>query len=403
MSASQSAEIGLPEALERAASALPALADAIRPANGDPDQLANVLGDDDARAVLAWLLEHESGAGGELALHWAEDPERVATVLALSTDALPKAARKALRRVHHRLRSRGIDVPEPEASATVAKLPPMDEAIDEAFVTGLDPHGARLVYLASDRAGGGVRLFEVAIDGARGVLELEVFEAGRGRARRYLREIGKRESWPAAPVPPASARALIAAAAASQSAERRPPRGFVEWRSRLCAAPEGTPTPGALARAALAPVREDDREALNAATQWAREGRIGPWPPPLERVQPLLDRLREIAEGVVVVSEAASDAQIDAALVAGLTEVYDEAQRERLAAGLEETAYVWWKTEGEASARTALAAAAGVRALPISENPIARAMLERLLQPAIERARAGKETPAEDAAPAVEG
>jgi hypothetical protein len=30
-------------------------------------------------------------------------------------------------------------------------------------------------------------------------------------------------------------------------------------------------------------------------------------------------------------------------------------------------------------------------------------MLERLLQPAIERPRAGKETPAEDAAPAVEG
>jgi hypothetical protein len=74
MSASQSAEIGLPEALERAASALPALADAIRPANGDPDQLANVLGDDDARAVLAWLLEHESGAGGELALPWASRP-----------------------------------------------------------------------------------------------------------------------------------------------------------------------------------------------------------------------------------------------------------------------------------------------------------------------------------------
>ena len=36
--------VGLPEALERAASALPAEADAIRPANGDPAQLLDLLG-----------------------------------------------------------------------------------------------------------------------------------------------------------------------------------------------------------------------------------------------------------------------------------------------------------------------------------------------------------------------
>jgi hypothetical protein len=51
-------QIGLPEALERAASALPGAADAIRPANGDPDQLARTLGAEDASAGLAWLLEN---------------------------------------------------------------------------------------------------------------------------------------------------------------------------------------------------------------------------------------------------------------------------------------------------------------------------------------------------------
>jgi len=403
MSTPHGAEIGLPEALERAASALPALADAIRPANGDPGQLALALDDEAARSVLCWLLEHESAAGAELALTWAEDSERAGAVLTISEASLPRPARKALRRVHHRLRSRGIAVPEAAASATVAKLPPMDEAIDEARVTALDPHGARLVTLAADRAGGGVRLFEVAIDAARGVLEVEVFEAGRGRARRYLREIAKRASWPAVPVPPASARALIAAAAERQSPDRSPPRGFVEFRSRLCAAPEGTPTPGGLVREALGPVAADDPEAVNAAAQWAREGRIGPWPPPLERVQPVLDRLREIAEGVLVVSGAAVEEQIDAALAAGLEELYDETQRERLAASLEEVAYVWWKSQGEAPARTALAAAAAVRARLPRENPIARAMLERLLRPAIERARAGPEAPAEGASRGVEG
>src|SRR5499426_1562760 len=69
--ARQDWEIGLPEALERAASALPRAADAIRPANGDPGQLARGLAPADATAVLAWLLEHEPSAGMELALAWA--------------------------------------------------------------------------------------------------------------------------------------------------------------------------------------------------------------------------------------------------------------------------------------------------------------------------------------------
>src|SRR5262245_11510728 len=101
-------EIGLPEALERAATALPDAADAIRPANGDPDQLARDLSTADATRVLAWLLEHEPAAGAELALTWSEQPDTAQPVLALVPESLPKPARKALRRALHRLRSRGV-------------------------------------------------------------------------------------------------------------------------------------------------------------------------------------------------------------------------------------------------------------------------------------------------------
>ena len=67
-----SGDVGLPEALERAASALPADADAIRPANGDPFQLLELLSGEAPGRVLAWLLEHESAAGVELAFAWAD-------------------------------------------------------------------------------------------------------------------------------------------------------------------------------------------------------------------------------------------------------------------------------------------------------------------------------------------
>ena len=383
-------EIGLLEALERAASALPHAADAIRPANGDPGSLARSLSRADASAVLAWLLEHEPAAGAELALAWAEDPDSADLVLALAPESLPRPARKALRRALHRLRSRGIAVPDSAPAATVATLAPLDDTIDEARVTALDPHGVRIAYLATDRAGGGVRLFELALDDARGVLEFEVFEAGRSRARRFLRDAGQREIWPAVPAPSASVRALIARAAANQASGRSAPRHLAEWRSRLCDVPPGTKTPGVLAREALGADVPADLELVRG---WVRDGTLGPWPPPLERVSGLIARLDEIAKGVVITSGAARRERVDGVLEDALDEIYDDSQCTRCADALEETAYVWWQSGRAADARQAVAAAAAFRELAPRANPVARAMLERLLAPALARARDEKPEP----------
>jgi hypothetical protein len=382
--------IGLPEALERAASALPRAADTIRPANGDPGQLARELGAENAVAVLTWLLENEPAAGEELALAWGEDPGTADPVLGLTPDALPKTARKALRRVLHRLRSRGVAVPEAPPAATVAKLVPLDEAIDEARVTALDPHGVRIAYLASDRAGGGVRLFELALDEARGVLEFDVFEAGRSRARRFLKSAETRDHWPAVSAPSASVRALIARAAPHQAADRSAPRGFNEWRSRLSEAPTGTRTPGELARDALG-AGAVDRALVSG---WVRDGALGPWPPPISRVQPLIERLDELAKGVVIVSGPARREQVDRAVDDALEAIYPREERDRIADLFEETAYVWWQSGREGDARQALAAAADFRTCEPRDNPVARAMIERLLSPALARARAESDSPA---------
>ena len=70
-----STSVGLPEALERAATALPSDADAIRPANGDPGALLRALDAEAAARVLGWLLQFEPEAGSELAAAWAEEPD----------------------------------------------------------------------------------------------------------------------------------------------------------------------------------------------------------------------------------------------------------------------------------------------------------------------------------------
>ena len=52
-------DIGLPEALERAAAARPGDEDEIRPANGDPFALLSLLDAEASQRVLEWLLANE--------------------------------------------------------------------------------------------------------------------------------------------------------------------------------------------------------------------------------------------------------------------------------------------------------------------------------------------------------
>jgi hypothetical protein len=235
-----------------------------------------------------------------------------------------------------------------------------------------------------------VRLFELALDDARGVLEFDVFEAGRSRTRRFLRDAAARAKWPAVPAPSASVRALIARAAAHQASDRSAPRHFAEWRTRLSEVPPDTRTPGALAREALGGATFDPE----VVCAWVGEGVVGPWPPPIASVQPLISRLDEIAKGVVIVSGAARQEQVERAVEQALDEIYTAPERGRIADLFEETAYVWWQSDREGDARQAIAAAADFRERAPRANPVARAMIERLLSPALARARAESELPA---------
>ena len=101
----------------------------------------------------------------------------------------------------------------------------------------------------------------------------------------------------------------------------------------------------------------------------------------------------------MIVSGAARREQVDRAVDSALDEIYAGEERERIANALEEMAYVWWRTAREDDARIAVAAAADFRERPPGENPIARALIERLLAPALARARDENETPAPPGGP----
>ncbi len=372
--------MSLAAALEHAATALPDQADPIRSANGDPGRLRRALAPDAAARVLGWLLAADVEAGEELAAAWAEDPEAAEHLLATASEDLPKAARKALRRVLHRLRGRGIAVPEPRPEPVVATLPALDEALDAALVTPLDPSGARMAYLVESNPSGGARLFEILFDPERGILDCAVYTTGRSGARKFLREAQGRR-FPALPVPPDALRRLLAAAAGAQGTHPLP-RSFTEWRTRLTRSAEGAKTPGEIAREALGA----EEGSLARALELVRAREIGPWPPDEQELRAVAERLQALAEGRIVVSGTQRREQIDAILGEAVAEIHSGPRPARLASRFEEAAFVYWKQGREDDARACLAAARSIGDTA-GGGAVARALLEAALAPLLDRLR----------------
>jgi len=373
--------VSLPDALEAAAGALPAEAEVIRPANGDPRRLLEKLDAEAAARVLHWLLVHRTEEAQELAEAWVEAPEGVRALQACSREGLPKAGRKLLRRLHHRLRSQGVNVAEPAPVPTVATLPKLEEELSGAWLSPLDPSGARLAYLLESNPSGGARIFELVFDDAQGILGFEVYAAPRGRARRFLKELTGRDRAVASEAPVEAVHALLAQALAHQRPDRSPPRTFSEWRSHLTRASEDDRLPGALVLEALGD--DFDATAQERALQLVEEGRIGPWPPQRDVLLAVFERIRNAMESPLIVSGATRREQLEGLLADAVEEIFDAQGCALAVHRLRESAYTLWKQGDVDAARACLAGAASLELGPVRESPLARLLLELPLRPAL--------------------
>jgi hypothetical protein len=96
-------------------------------------------------------------------------------------------------------------------------------------------------------------------------------------------------------------------------------------------------------------------------------------------------KLEDAASGVVVVSGGARRARIDGLLDEALDRLYGDEAGERAARRFEEAAFVLWKSGEEEDARACLSAALDFREKAPRENEIARAGLQRVLGPFVEK------------------
>ncbi len=365
--------MSLAESLESAAEALPGDADQIRPANGDPFQLLDLLDGPASIRVLGWLLAHHPEAGGELALAWLEEEEGAALVVAVPEQELPKESRKALRRLVHQARSRGVGIEESvTAEPRVGRLPDLDEKISLAHVSPYDPRGGRLVYIVESSPSGGARVFEALIDVGRGIVDFQVYRAGRRQVGDFVRDLTRRSRFPAVEADPESVRELIRRRLESQSPDQPLPKAFSEWRGKLGLAGDRRLTPGEEVRRELGSNLEAaSTEALVALVAEVAQGNIGPWPPPSEALESMAVSLQ---------GEFASSPSDDAGLAGRVGEevqrLYIGGETARAnAERFDETAYVFWRSGKNGLAQACLETADRLRGDDHQSSPVVTEMM----------------------------
>lgn len=378
--------MSLADSLERAATDLQGLADRIRPANGDPHRLLEELDGEQARQVLAWMLAEAPADAEELVEAWSEVDAGARVLLSTPESGLAKPGRKLLRRAHHRLRSRGLAVPEAPAPARVAspRAFVVQDDLQQAHVSVPDPRGARMAYLVESHPAGGARLFECRFDLERGILDFKVYNAGRSRVRGFLRSLTAGVAQRLFPVDRDALRALLRRASLAQASDRPLPTAFVEWRGRLFDESVAShPVPGALARESLGPAG-DRAAALEEVGKSVRDGRIGPWPPASSWLVETEQRAREAVAGL---EGAARGEAIDRWLEEASRDLAARSEADLLARHLEELAWVRWQSDAEEAARALLAAADGLREDVDAVGAIARARVEELFSPLLAELR----------------
>jgi hypothetical protein len=373
--------MSLPESLERAASEMTALADQIRPANGDPHRLLDELSPDEGGQLLVWMLREEPDAATELIEVWRESDQGAAIVLSASDEGIPKVARRALRKARHRLRSQGVEaaISAPAPAATKARR--MSNTKDRwqvAHVSTLDFRGGRVGYLVDSHPSGGARLFEIRFDAARGIHDFKIYNAGRSKVRGFLRNLTGGSEQRLFEVDRDALRALVRRASLAQPVDRPLPSAFIEWRGRLFQEDlEEQATPGDLVRAALAEQADsaEAAEAMETTLAEIRDGSLGPWPPKTSWVGDWMSSGRDAVQGLD--GEARSNA-IDAWLEEATESLSKETDTSLLAHHLDELAWIRWRSDAESGAISLLSVSASLAANDEAMSEINRARADGL-------------------------
>lgn len=306
-------------------------------------------------------------------------------LLVLAESQAPAALRKEARRGLHRLRSLGLNVPQP-ASAASAQSTPASLSLQrraqlvQARASSIDGVGSRALDLVAERRTGGVLSMLLILNDVTGIKACAVQETTQRRvaAERAQRErIFEDATW--IDLPTTYASQLVDEALALQSEGGLPlPREFQLYRDAV--ADLNQPFEQALIYQELSATDlELAPGLLSRSPELLAEPELQGWLFVADAMRGFaLDRA-QARQSQIVLSEQ-HRAQREQRIVANAVHTVVNPPLQRgLRRRLEETAYIFWKTARLPQAQLALAAAQALEGGALTLHPLLAAMAEKSL------------------------
>jgi hypothetical protein len=169
-------------------------------------------------------------------LHAAAQAGRVELVAALGA-AKEKELAKEAKRLLHRLKLRGVAVPEPAPAPPPPPPPP--EPPPPAYASTADARGERAIWLPRNVPGKGVEVAQVVCSAEKGLIELQLGLLGRKEWRGFVKGLLERgTAMGVTELPWSEAHALVVAARkVNETSGQRIPDGTDQWLGGLVPPP----------------------------------------------------------------------------------------------------------------------------------------------------------------------
>src|SRR5512137_2613813 len=306
-------------------------------------------------------------------LHAAAQAGRADLVAALAGCEEKELAKEAKRQLH-RLKLKGVAIPEAPPPAPAVAPPP--EPPPTAYGSTFDGGGERAVWLPRNVPGRGVEVAQAVCSDVRGLVELHLGLVGRKEWRAFVKGLLERGAGVGvAELPWGEAHARIAAARAlNEASGQRVPDGADQWMGQL-----GPPPPLADPAAGLPPLQAEAEAAALAASAGLHELPVmRGWLAEEPFLREVAARLDELEKSPLALDPAQKAARLEAVVAEALDAYFTVERRARLAGRLTEVA-AWLAGTGlpDHAAQAAAAARALLAGTPAAAIPFADRLVRK--------------------------
>jgi len=310
----------------------------------------------------------------------------------IATGSSDKAVQKTARRSLYRLSSQGIKL-APAAPTAPVTLGSREATLYRVVASASDGAGNRAMWFGAERPMGGIYMIAVMLNDVRGLVDVSGRDTTRKRFAEQESKMRETDPMGWAELPFEYAKQLIQEAVERNKEERAPiPSGYAMWAD-LIGNPE-QPFEQALIYNDIRAIEVRLHPTLERETPHLFEQpEIEPWFLPPSQTRKWARQLADTVTPRLVLTPESDAGRQDRILKEAIKELFPPKVLHGLRRRLEETAYIFLRTDREQDARRAVAAAATIEdQRPLQPpHPFVRAMAIRSLQIAYEVERSGTE------------